>query len=211
MSRYCFYIDGFNVYHALNDIRGGQKRGNFPYRRYKWLNYRKLAESVIGSNDSINGIYYFTAFARWKPSQVIYRHKQYIKALRTVGIETIYGRFMKKYSKCHICNKEFLTHEEKQTDVNIALKLLGDAIEDRYDKALIISADSDLLPAIRAVRKYAPEKEIGVMFPIGRDGYDLKNGTDFRRHMKEKLLEACQFPDEIKVGDNIIKKPVSWQ
>jgi hypothetical protein len=37
MSRYCFYIDGFNVYYAL------QK--NPAYYKYKWLNYRNLDES----------------------------------------------------------------------------------------------------------------------------------------------------------------------
>ena len=61
-------------------------------------------------------------------------------------------------TKCHLCNKHYLTHKEKRTDVNIALKLFCDAIDDLYDKALIISADSDLIPAIQAVNKYTPDK-----------------------------------------------------
>jgi uncharacterized LabA/DUF88 family protein len=208
VSRYCFYIDGFNVYYALN---GDPALKSFPYRKYKWLDYRKLAESITGQKDTIAGIFYFTAFVRWKTPDVVYRHKQYIKALRAVEVETIQGRFMDKHIKCHNCNKYFSTHEEKRTDVNIALKLLGDAFDNLYDKALIISADSDLLPVIQTIHKYFPDKEIGVMFPIGRTSFDLRQHADFRRKMRETLLQDSQFPDEVKVGSEIIKRPDSWR
>jgi uncharacterized LabA/DUF88 family protein len=200
MSRYCIYIDGFNVYYALQESY---------YKKYKWLNYRKLAETVIGQNNTIQGIFYFTSLLRWKPENVI-RHKIYIQALRLERIETIEGRFLEKKVRCHICGKTYKTHEEKRTDVNIALKILCDAIDNLYDKALIISADSDLAPAISAVHKYTPEKRVGVMFPIGRNNYDLRQQADFRIKMHQKLLQDCQFPDEIKSGDNIIQRPEEW-
>jgi len=203
MNRHFFYIDGFNVYHTLND--------NPSYRKYKWLDYSKLAKSVVGAYDKVESLFYFTAFAIWKPYSVTFRHKQYIKALRSVGVEAIHGRFMKKYTKCHRCNQYFLTHEEKRTDVNIALKLLCDALDNRYDRAIIISADSDLIPVIKAVHKYAPDKEIGVMFPIGRTSSDLRREADFRRRMPERLLKDCQFPDEFKVKGKVVKRPDTWQ
>ena len=201
MSRYCFYIDGFNVYYALEE--------NPAYHKYKWLNYRKLAESVIGAKDTIGGIFYFTTIVRWHPDGVE-RHERYIKALRSVGVETVQGRFLKKEILCHKCHKRFKTHEEKQTDVNIALKVLSDAIDNLYDKVLIISADSDLLPVIKSVQRHAPEKEIGVMFPIGRSSFELRQNASFRRKMSEKLLQDCQFPDKVKIGDTIISRPDNW-
>jgi len=201
MSRYCVYIDGFNVYYALQEK---------SYKKYKWLNYRKLAESIIGKNDSIMGIFYFTAIVRWKQDNAL-RHKNYIKALRWAKVDTIKGRFLEKMVRCHLCGQFYKTHEEKRTDVNIALKLLCDAIDDLYDKALILSADSDLIPAIQAVHKYTPEKKIGVMFPIGRNNYDLKHEADFRVKMPQRLLEMCQFPEKIRIGSNIIQRPSSWQ
>lgn len=105
----------------------------------------------------------------------------------------------------------FRTHEEKQTDVNIALKVLGDAVDDLFDKAVIISADSDLLQVIKSVQKHTPEKEVGVMFPLGYGSFELRQYAAFRRKMREKLLRECQFPDEVKVGNIIIKRPESWQ
>ena len=202
MARYCFYIDGFNVYYALQEKP--------QYRKYKWLNYRRLAETVVQARDEITGIFYFTAFVVWKPQSVA-RHEEYIRILRSVGVETVRGRFMRKSIECHLCHKVFRTHEEKQSDVNIALKVLGDAVDDLYDKAVIISADSDLLPVIKSVQKHTPEKEIGVMFPIGHSSFELRQNAAFRRKMPEKLLRECQFPDEVKVGSVIIKKPESWQ
>ncbi len=173
------------------------------------MNYRKLAEQVIGPEDTIEGVFYFTAFAYWNRPKVA-RHKEYIKVLRSVGVEVIRGRFMRKETECHLCHRFYVTHEEKRTDVNIALKILRDAIEDRYDRALIISADSDLLPAIKAVQNCVPGKDIGVMFPIGRGGYELRNNADFRRKMTEKLLKTSQFPDKVRIGDKIIERPADW-
>ncbi len=202
MVRYRFYIDGFNMYYALQE--------KHYYHKYKWLNYRKLAESLIGAKDEITGIFCFTAYVNWKPESKK-RHQNYIKVLHSVGVDTIRGRFMNKTIKCHLCHKMFKTHEEKQSDVNIALKVLGDAVQDLYDKAVIISADSDLIPVIKSVQEHAPEKEIGVMFPIGKNSFELRQNSAFRFKMRQKLLRDCQFPDNVKIGNTIFKRPDSWR
>jgi uncharacterized LabA/DUF88 family protein len=88
--------------------------------------------------------------------------------------------------------------------------MLGDAIDDLYDKALIISADSDLLPVIKAVQHHTPEKEIGVMFPIGRSSFELRQNASFRRKMSGGLLQHCQFPNKVKIGNTIITRPDNW-
>ena len=207
MSRISFYVDGFNMYHALQEIPQGYSTAK--YQKYKWLNYRKLAESVIGTHDTIEKIAYFTAYAKWKPKSVK-RHKEYIKALRSVGVDIIMGRFKRRDKHCHLCQRTFLTHEEKRTDVNIALHIVADAVENRFDRAILISADSDLLPVIEIVHRLAPDKEVGVMFPIGRAVEDLRRNADFIRKMPENLLQASQFPDAVNVGASIITRPSNW-
>ena len=202
MKRYCFYIDGFNVYHALQE--------HSYYHKYKWLDYHKLAKSVISAKDTLSKVYLFTAYVHWKKDVVI-RHQEYIKALRSVGVEIIMGRFLKKDKLCHKCNQIFTSHEEKQSDVNIALQMISDAVEDKYDRAVIISADSDLLPVIKTIQYHRPEKEIGVMLPIGLSSFDLRQNVAFRFKMKESLLKNCQFPDEINIGGAIIKRPATWR
>ena len=200
MSRYCFYVDGFNVYYALQN----------GYQRYKWINYKKLAESVTGPKDTISNVYYFSSHVTWKPDSVK-RHMNYIKALRSVGVEFVKGRFKDKTLKCHHCLKYYNTHEEKQTDVNIAVQIVADAAIDKFDKAVIISADSDLIPIIKTVHALCPEKEVGVMFPIGRNSFELRQEADFTRKMKCDRLISCQFPETIKIGKEIIERPASWK
>jgi uncharacterized LabA/DUF88 family protein len=200
MNRYCFYIDGFNVYYSLNTKR---------FQRYKWLDYKKVAEGVIRAGDNITGIFYFTTLVEWKPDAVA-RHKKYIKALRSVGVEAIFGRFMQKKVRCHVCGRYYKTREEKQTDVNIALRMVCDGIKDLYDRAVIISGDTDLILAIEAVHRIAPDKEIGVMFPLRRYNNSLEKAADFATTMREKMLNRCQFPDKVKVGGITIERPDSW-
>ena len=200
MYRYCFYIDGFNMYYALNR----------KYPHFKWLNYYQLAKSVLLAHDKLEKVNYFSAYITWKPDNHK-RHQDYVTALRWAGVEFVPGRFKNKGIHCHLCHRTFMTHEEKQTDVNIAIRLLSDAVEDKYDRAVIVSADSDLTPAILAVRKLFPNKQGGVMFPIDSNCFDLRQESDFKFKMSQKLLQASQFPDEIIIGKSVIKRPTAWR
>lgn len=200
-TRYRFYIDGFNVYYALNHPL---------YRKYKWLDYMALAKSVLPHIDTcVAGVYYFSTYVGWKPDSKA-RHKDYVKALRSVDVSIVLGRFMAKTVRCHKCGQKYKTKEEKQTDVNIAISLLSDAVEDQYDKAVIVSADTDLIPTIEAVHKLRPDKEIGVMLPLRRPNNSLQKASDFVLVMTEKLLAASQFPDEISLDGSTIKRPTHW-
>ena len=200
MSRYCIYVDGFNVYYSLNTRR---------FRKYKWLDYRKVAEGLVKAKDKIVGVFYFTTFVEWKPNAVA-RHKQYIKALRSRKVDTVFGRFMQKKVRCHVCGQYYKTREEKQTDVNIALRVVCDGINDLYDRAVIISGDTDLVPVIEAVHRISPDKEIGVMFPLRRYNNSLEKAADFSVTMREKMLKRCQFPDRIRIGSSTVERPDSW-
>ena len=202
MKRITFFIDGFNLYHALDN--------NPHYHQYKWLNLAKLATCYLTKRDKIQSIYYFTALATWSPSK-IKKHKKYIKALELQNIQIVYGEFRKKDKLCPLCKRTYTTFEEKQTDVNVALNLFELAIQDQYDTAIIISGDSDLIPSIQAVKSTFPTKQVGVVIPIGRRAELLKQICDFHIKMKEKHLKTSLFEKEIDLGNN--KKlicPAEW-
>ena len=197
-----FFIDGFNVFHSLED--------HPEYHKYKWLNYSKLAKCFLPPKTTLNKIYYFTAFATWKPSKVL-KHKTYIKALRHVGVDVVHGKFKKKDKYCPNCEKYFKTPEEKKTDVNIAIRLFQDAVNDEYDIAIIISGDSDLIPSVEAIKSTFPSKEIGIVIPIKRHALELKNVSDFHMKMKEKHLASSVFDDIITLDNGqTLTKPASW-
>jgi uncharacterized LabA/DUF88 family protein len=202
MRRIVFFVDGFNIYHALNE--------NPAYFKYKWLNIDKLSKLFIASGDTVIEVFYFTAYVTWD-SQKLARHQIYVKALQSVGVKPIFGAFRMKDMVCRICHRPYKIPEEKQTDVNIAVKLFETAVLDIWDTALIISGDSDLIPAIEAVKRAFPVKQIGIIIPIGRRAEELKQTTDFHIKVKEKHLKSCQFDDVITIdANNILRRPATW-
>ena len=202
MAKTVILIDGFNLYHAINVKK---------YCTYKWLNLAKLATCYVTKQDSIEGIYYFTALATWAPDKER-RHRTYIRALKAHNVEVVFGEFKRKDKFCTKCRQYYRTFEEKQTDVNIAIYLLRLAIQDKYEKAIIISGDSDLIPSIDAVQKTFPTKKIGVVIPIGRASESLKNVADFHMKMKEKHLQTSQFPPSIPIENGqSLQRPRLWQ
>ena len=203
MEKVIFFIDGFNLYHALDD--------NKKFYRYKWLDLSSLVQKFITKNDKIEEIYYFTALAIWSPDKMK-RHKAFIKAQELSGTKIIYGEFKRRDKKCQICKRIYQTFEEKQTDVNIAIQLFKLSIQEKYDKAMIISGDSDLIPSIEAVKSIFPHKKIGVIIPIGRSAEQLKQTCDFHMKMKEKHLKGSMLPDVIDLGEgNKLERPQRWK
>ncbi len=202
MTKVVFFIDGFNLYHALNSNRN--------YFKYKWTNLSELSKRFITSREKLEGIYYFTALTPWSREKRE-RHKLLIKALESRGINIAYGALRKRNRHCNFCNSSFSTYEEKQTDVNMAIYLFKLAYWDKYDKAIIVSGDSDLIPSIKAVKKVFPEKQIGVVIPIGRRAEELKSVCDFHMKMKQKHLESSMFDDELEINGGIkLKRPATW-
>jgi len=204
MRRTVFFIDGFNVYHALQKDR--------HYHKYKWLNYEALPKALVSKDNQIVNIFYFTAYTEWDAAKKA-RHQSYVKALQLNGIKTIFGKFKLRDKTCTVCKKTYKTFEEKQTDVNIAIALFNSALRDEFDTAMLMTGDSDLVPAVEAVKIAFPAKQIGLVIPIGRSAEELKNACDFHIKMKEKHLRTCQLPDEIALDatKNItLKRPASW-
>jgi uncharacterized LabA/DUF88 family protein len=208
MAKVICFIDGFNLYHALDYFESGPDHHKF--RKYKWLNLKKLASMFVFGKDTLEEILYFTTIATWDVGKTA-RHKLYIKALENEGVQTIYGEFKRKKKHCRLCKGDFPSVEEKQTDVNIALLLLVRAIQEKYDKAIIISGDTDLLPAVKMVRSVFLGKQIGLVIPIGRASEDFKKQVDFHYKMREHHLAKSTFPDPFTLTDGtILNKPPNW-
>lgn len=158
MSRIIFLIDGFNLYHALDYRR--------EHHKYKWVNLAKLAQCfVTDKKDSLEGVYYFTTLATWDPGKVA-RHRLFIRAQEAEGVNVVYGEFKRKDRYCPLCRKHYRTVEEKQTDVNIPIYLFRLAVSDSYDKAIVISGDTDLTPAEKQFRQHSPPSKLESYFQL---------------------------------------------
>lgn len=164
MNRVGVFIDGFNLYHAIEDLRLD--------RKYKWLNVVGLAKALITKKDHVAHFAFFTTIVPWSDEKAA-RHREYISALGWAGAEVILGEFHRKDILCAKCHKVFSRYEEKQTDVNIAVQLLKHAQKNTCDTFLLISGDSDLVPAVTLIKELYPQKKIVVGVPPGRRAKQL--------------------------------------
>ncbi len=164
----------------------------------------------VFGKDTLAEVVYFTTLATWDAGKTA-RARIYIRALESEGVQVVYGEFKRKQKHCHLCRGLFWSFEEKQTDVNMALYLVLYALQERYDKAIIVSGDTDLLPAVKGVRGAFPGKQIGLVIPIGRRSEDFKQQVDFHYKMREHHLVKSQFADPLTLPDNtVLTKPANW-
>ena len=198
-TRVTAFVDGFNLYHAVDSL---------GLHHLKWVNLCGLCEQFAPRpRFDLTQVLYFSAFATWRPD-AYKRHREYLTASRAAGVTPVMGRFKQREKFCFKCGHSWLHHEEKETDVNIALHLVRGAFVDTYDCALLVSGDSDLVPAVRMVLRDFPKKEVRVIAPIGR-GYsmDLYNAAGGRKHcrkMKSIHMERSLFPHEVPDADGKI-------
>ena len=170
----------------------------------------ELSKRLINpKNEEIQTVYYFSAIATWIPERAK-KHLLYIHALRTVGVKDVMGKFSLRERKCPLCAKCYQSHEEKKTDINIAITLLGDAIADKFDTALILSGDSDLAPVTSKLRQLCPGKKIGIIVPQNQSAMNLKKHADFFKKIQDRDLKKSLLPEQVTYKGNIITAPASW-
>jgi uncharacterized LabA/DUF88 family protein len=216
LPRVSFFIDGFNFYHSLNDPKYFRHplypKGTPKYRKYLWLDYFKfLTQHYLPEQGTTSDIFYFSAYAHHRSKRSVRTHQLLVEAWESTGITAVLGNFKQKHRFCTNCHKYVKAHEEKETDVNIAIYLLNEAYKNTYDIAILVTNDTDLVPAITMLKNTHPQKEIGVLFPLDRSSADLKRVSDFVKYTDKKHLGRCQFPDTITLPSGYkFSKPAKY-
>ena len=209
MFKVNFYIDGFNIYHAIDRLKNN---------KLKWINYYDLCKSLLKNDEIINEIYYFSAYAFWKPYSQN-KHYIFIQALKHFNVNVVLGNFKKKTqnlnikdSNGNIINYYYVYHEEKESDVNIAIHLVRDACNRNCDKAILLSGDSDLVPAIKMAKQENSNLKVGVVIPANVQAGSLKKVSDFNTKLSKINISSLLLPHSIllKNGKTIIC-PKDWQ
>lgn len=202
MTRIISYIDGFNLYHAIDDL----KRPSL-----KWLDLKGLTVSLARTGETVVEVNYFSAFATWR-TEAYKRHVEYVKALEHAGVHCIMGHFKSKQRTCQQCGSSWIQHEEKETDVHIAARIVVDACEDRYDRAILITADSDLVRALNIVKARFPEKQLFVVAPPKR--LTAARGLNPKLEITPGRLAKCPLPEtatDAMTGRVLFTRPVSYR
>lgn len=207
--RTTIYVDGFNLYF-----------GALRKTPYRWLDILALCNIYL-PNNNITSIKYFTAKVSARPNdpQQPARQQAYLRALTTLPcIEIIYGHYLSHTISARLASPpskgnpyvNIIKTEEKGSDVNLATHLLHDAHKNRYDIAVVISNDSDLLEPIKLVRSDLG-KQVGILNPQKNPSRAILPHIDFIKQIRPGPLSASQFPNQITdKNGHIIYKPNSW-
>lgn len=209
------YINGFNVYYSC--FKGPKNNG---HRHCKWLDYRAICERTF-PDDEIAVIRYYTARPRDSaedPSQAA-RHDAYVRALQTLpGLVAEVGRFHEMKREGILVRppdnveprQTVKVLQEKGTDAQLACQLIADAFGGEFEKAVLLSNDSDFIEPVRFVRQRFG-LVVGVISPDVTINRKLKEVASFGWTLDRGLLPACQLPDRVTdQAGRLITRPKEW-
>jgi len=139
MTNAAVFIDGSNFYNRLKDL---------GIRNTAQFDYRGLAEWLAGGR-LLTYCGYYVGVVRAKPGDTKAEAMKNQQVNLFNNLQSKRQRFV--VQRGYIMENRGVYHE-KGVDVKIAVDLLVSAYEDHYDTAILLSSDTDLIPAIRQVR-----------------------------------------------------------
>jgi uncharacterized LabA/DUF88 family protein len=178
-KRVIVFVDGNHVYHRMENEYGTHA-----------LDIKQLAEKLCTITRQLIQIrYYYTPFKQHVNSAKYKEQQMYLETIKRIpNIELIPGKYIKKpiiLSKAtmakisHLVTRdELTTYVEKGVDVNIAVDMIHLSAENQYDDAILLSGDSDFVPAITQVRKNGKRVQTAAFRNHNNSCYDLINASN---------------------------------
>lgn len=215
------YVDGYNLYY-----------GRLQGTPYKWLDIRALLREILRiQNPAVQlvGVKYFTApvIARLAThgQASVEAQNAYLRALGATGVEVILGRHQLEAGRAPRYHPDVTASrqdtvpvwhlDEKETDVRLALSMYRDACQGRMDQAVLATSDTDMVPALEALRADFT-LGLGLVLPRRPDGGRPAAGSlmqlvDWTRsHILDRELAQSQLPARMPTKRKPADKPAYW-
>ena len=148
------------------------------------------------------------------------RHTAYIEALESQDTLCDISEFGLRKIPCRCCGKIYPKPTEKQTDVKIALRIISDTYENKFDSLILISEDSDFFPVMEE-KVFKHNKEVCVAILSSVEKRFTKKIKKLEPNLykeitivpiSEELLRQCQLPDVITLRDGRqIRRPDKYR
>lgn len=228
--RTAFFVDGYNVFYGL--LAGTP---------YKWLNLKGLLNHVAyieNPQTSVISVEYFTSSVKPELATRGIASKEaqdtYVRALKAHNVTVHYGRHKLEPAKApRFINRktgadrqdkvDIWKLEEKETDVHIAISMYRTAARqanhqclEQIKQLVLVSSDTDMTPALRAIREDFPDMKIGVILPHRAElnrpspGSLKEHSHWMRRVITSEELQAHQLPARVPTHKAPAIKPDYW-
>ena len=180
MKRILAIIDGSNFYHGCKHLCPKIHLTNF--------NYRKLIEKLTNQK-KITTLYCVGEIKREnnnQKSEKMYAQQQSLfYSLEKQNIQIFKGFMLKSDGKFH----------EKGVDVRIAVEVIKGALKNEYDKCILFTSDTDILPAI--IEAIKVKKKITYV------GFENKLSRAMMRNCSKTLIIKPKLIEEISQSEKL--------
>ncbi len=209
------YIDGYNFYYSIS-------KRDHQFLKLGWCDFSLLSSRLVKRafpGARVGAVKYFTApVSRHEIHHGEARRQQlWLDALKFGSrsqVRVIHGYYAQHEDKPRV---------EKQTDTNLAISMIRDSImspddlrhgefcgRDHFSPcngALLVSSDSDFLPAVRMVGDYG--MDVAIFRQVGdHDGSKNRAHPKLHQHeIAEEDLKCSMLPDRIPREDG---PPITW-
>lgn len=142
------FIDGSNLYFKMRSLIPNK----MDFIRYR---YRELATSLIGSDEQLVYVGYYVGVVRdtkrtknhEKTLELVKNQQKLFEQLRHQRIDIVKGYLLERDGR----------YFEKGVDVRLAVDIVRMAQARKYDTAIVISSDTDLIPAMQQAQVHKRE------------------------------------------------------
>lgn len=204
LQRVIVYVDGFNFYYGIH---------SHPWNKYYWIDIVNLFEQFMLPHQELVMVKYFSARPLDSEEKSLRQNALFQANLENPKFKLILGKYLKKKIKCFNCNNYIRTYEEKESDVNLATQIVADAFKDNCDIVIVVSADSDMIPAIELAKEAG--KKVFIYFPPNHKSSSLRTlagGKPTYLERYEGRFKRALMPDEIKLKSGfLIRIPEKWK
>lgn len=137
--RVAVFIDGSNLYFKLRSLIPHK----MDFIRYR---YRELIQSMLESDEKLVYIGYYVGVVRdtkrsqnhEKTLELVQNQQKLFEQLRHQDIQVVKGYLLERDGR----------YFEKGVDVRLAVDIIDMAVARKYDTAMVVSSDTDLIPAM---------------------------------------------------------------
>jgi uncharacterized LabA/DUF88 family protein len=209
------YVDGFNLYYGIRSKYG---------HKYLWLDVVELIRQLRPA-DQVVSVRYFSAIVKSEPAAA-QNQADYIAALKAHNgplLDVRLGRFKdRRIGPCRICQQDYTcacpriyrSYEEKETDVALGAMMVADAARGIGDVSVLVSADTDMVPAVEATRMVAPKRDIYLAMPPGKSQPSRRFSAGVSIgwfKIGEQALKQAQLPFSVTDSLNVkLTRPAKW-
>ncbi|MFH0711988.1 MAG: NYN domain-containing protein [archaeon] len=159
-EKVAIFIDGSNFYHNTKKLKVVDK-----------IDFQKLIKELTKQRELVKVFYYNASLDQGLNPKIYWEQQKFFNTLRSIP------KFKVILCKLRKTKREGkIIYEMKGDDTHLVSDFVGEAYENSYDTAIIVSGDEDFISPIKRVRKLG--KKIENAYFSSSSSYNLRNACD---------------------------------